>query len=134
MKIASFMALGMVFVAASAEAQTVDPTGTYISATGRTKVRVTKCGSTHCGTIVSVTGEAKDVNNPDPAKRGRNLVGLQMMSDIKPAREGYTGQLYNFRDGKTYAGKATIDGNGMNVSGCVLGGLICRSHIWTRVN
>ena len=67
-----------------ATAQTTDLSGIYVSETGRTRVRVSKCGSTHCGRIVSVTGETKDVNNPDPAKRGRDLVGLQMIWDITP--------------------------------------------------
>ncbi|KAB0269498.1 DUF2147 domain-containing protein [Microvirga brassicacearum] len=135
MRFATIMALGAILFATSAPAQqSFDPSGTYVSQSGRTRVRVSRCGAAHCGRIVSVVGETKDVNNPDPAKRGRNLVGLEMMWDVRPARGGYTGQLYNFRDGKIYAGKATFDGDAMKVSGCVLAGLICRTQTWRRAN
>jgi uncharacterized protein (DUF2147 family) len=132
MRVAAF-AVGLACLTVPALAQNPDPSGIYVSESGRTRVRVAKCGPTHCGRIISVVGQTKDLNNPDPGKRERDLVGLQMRWDIKPARDGFTGQLYNFRDGKTYSGQATFDGRGMKLSGCILGGLICRSQIWTRV-
>ena len=33
---------------------------------------------------------------------------------------------------KTYSGSATLSGNSLKMSGCVLGGLICRSQNWKR--
>lgn len=131
-------ALGVLVLAlappAPAMAQNQDPSGTYLSESGETRVRIAKCGAAYCGTIVAVQGEAKDVNNSDPALRGRNLVGVRMISDIRPSGEGFTGQLYNYKDGKTYTGKMSFaGGNAMKLSGCVLGGLICRSQTWTKV-
>jgi uncharacterized protein (DUF2147 family) len=124
---------GLLLIGA-AQAQTADPSGTYLSETGETQVRVAKCGGAYCGTIVKVDGEAKDVNNPDAGKRGRSLVGVQMISNIQPAGDDFTGQLYNYKDGKTYNGKMSFkSGNAMQLSGCVLGGLICRSQTWTKV-
>jgi uncharacterized protein (DUF2147 family) len=115
-------------------AQGQDPSGTYLSESGDTRVRIARCGAAYCGTIVSVKGEPKDVNNSDPALRGRNLVGVRMISDIQPSGEGFTGQLYNYKDGKTYSGKMSFaGGQAMKLSGCVLGGLICRSQTWTKV-
>jgi len=133
MRTAILTAIGAL-LATSAMAQSADPRGIYLSETGRTRVQVSKCGSSYCGKIISVIGQTQDVNNPDPAKRSRGLVGLQMIWDIKPAEEGFTGQLYNFRDGKVYAGKATFEGEAMRLTGCILGGLICRSQVWTRAN
>ncbi len=134
MKSAILAAFSLLLLTGAAQAQTSDPSGTYLSETGETRVRVTKCGSAFCGTIVAVQGEAKDVNNPDAGKRGRSLVGVQMISNIQPAGDGFTGQLYNYKDGKTYNGKMSFkDGNTMQLSGCVLGGLICRSQTWTKV-
>jgi uncharacterized protein (DUF2147 family) len=135
MKSATLAALGFLALAGTAQAQSSDPSGTYLSETGETRVRVAKCGSAYCGTIVAVQGEAKDVNNPDAGKRGRSLVGVQMISNIQPSSEGFTGQLYNYKDGKTYNGKMSFKGgNAMQLSGCVLGGLICRSQTWSKVN
>ncbi|QFU16256.1 DUF2147 domain-containing protein [Microvirga thermotolerans] len=127
--------LGLAVLAGPALAQSADPSGIYLSESKETRVRVAKCGNAYCGTIVSVQGEAKDVNNPDPNLRGRNLVGVQMITDIRPSGDGFTGQLYNYKDGKTYTGKMSFKGgNAMQLSGCILGGLICRSQTWTKIN
>lgn len=135
MKSAFLAAFGLIVMAGAAQAQPSDPSGTYLSESGETRVRITRCGSAYCGTIVAVQGEAKDVNNPDPAQRGRNLVGMRMISNIQPSGDGFTGQLYNYKDGKTYTGRMNFrGGNAMELSGCVLGGLICRSQTWKKVN
>jgi uncharacterized protein (DUF2147 family) len=131
----TILALGLVTLALPASAQPADPSGTYLSETGETRVRIARCGGAYCGTIISVQGEAKDVNNPDPKLKGRNLVGIQMISNIQPTAEGFTGQLYNYKDGKTYSGKMNFaGGKAMQLSGCVFGGLICRSQTWAKVN
>jgi uncharacterized protein (DUF2147 family) len=118
----------------SALAQAGDPTGTWLTESGDTRVRIAKCGAAWCGTIVAST-HPKDVNNPDAAKRDRALVGVQMISEIVPSGDGFSGQLYNPQDGKTYLGKLKLTGaKEMQLSGCILGGLFCRSQTWTKVN
>lgn len=135
MKPVLYAVFGILVLANPVVAQAQDPSGTYLSETGETRVRIAKCGSAFCGTIVAVQGEAKDVNNPDPQLRTRNLVGVQMISNIQPAGEAFTGSLYNYKEGKTYTGKMNFKGgNAMQLSGCILGGLICRSQTWTKVN
>lgn len=135
MKPLHLAALGLFLLVGAAQAQTSDPSGTYLSESGETRVRVAKCGQAYCGTIIAVQGESKDVNNPDPKLKERNLVGVQMISNIQPSGEGFTGQLYNYKDGRTYTGKMSFaGGNAMQLSGCVLGGLICRSQTWKKVN
>lgn len=135
MKPLHLAALGLFLLVGTAQAQTSDPSGTYLSESGETRVRVAKCGQAYCGTIIAVQGESKDVNNPDPKLKERNLVGVQMISNIQPSGEGFTGQLYNYKDGRTYTGKMSFaGGNAMQLSGCVLGGLICRSQTWKKVN
>ncbi|NIX77211.1 DUF2147 domain-containing protein [Microvirga terricola] len=134
MKSATLAGLGLLLLAGAVNAQPADPSGTYLSESGETRVKIAKCGSAYCGTIVSVQGEAKDVNNPDASLRSRNLVGVHMITDIQPAGDGFSGQLYNYKDGKTYTGKMSFQGQAMKLSGCVFGGLICRSQTWTKVN
>lgn len=129
----SFMAA--LALAAPVLAQGQDPSGTYLSESGDTRVRIARCGGAYCGTIVAVRGEAKDVNNPDAGLRSRGLVGVQMISNIRPSGDGFEGSLYNYKDGRTYSGRMNFSGgNAMQLSGCVLGGLICRTQTWTRVN
>jgi hypothetical protein len=89
MKFLSLAAIGLFLLTGAAQAQSPDPSGTYLSESGDTRVRIARCGSAYCGTIVAVQGEAKDVNNPNAGLKGRNLVGVQMISNIQPAGGGF---------------------------------------------
>lgn len=44
----------------------------------------------------------------------------------------YSGEITDPKNDKTYSGSATLAGNNLKMSGCVLGGLICRSQNWKR--
>lgn len=97
-------------------------------------MRITPCGGAFCGAIVWVSKPGKDVNNPDASKRERSLIGVQMVTMKPQGGASYTGHLYNYQDGKTYSGKASVSSAGLELSGCVLGGLICRAQTWTRAD
>jgi uncharacterized protein (DUF2147 family) len=113
-----------------------EPAGTWLTESGETRVRIAKCGAAHCGTIVWVKDGGKDEQNPNAALRSRSLVGVQMIGNMQPSGDGaWSGSLYNYKDGKTYSGKMRLKGSSaLELSGCVLGGIICRSQNWTRVN
>lgn len=125
----------IVLASLSLPASAQDTTGTWLTASGETRVRIAPCGGNVCGTIVWVknTG-AKDANNPNAALKNRNLVGVSMIQ-MKPAGDRkWSGTLYNPQDGKTYSGTLTQnDANSLSLSGCVAG-IFCRSQTWTRVN
>lgn len=114
----------------------LDPSGTWLTPGGDAHIRISRCGGGYCGTVAKIlTGETRDVNNPDPALRGRSLVGVALSNDMHPTPEGWEGSLYNFRDGKTYTGKLAMKSqNALELAGCVLGGLICKRQVWSRVN
>ena len=46
----------------------------------------------------------------------------------------YSGEITDPANNKTYSGKASLNGNKLKMSGCVLGGLICKSQNWQRLN
>ncbi|MGL4290629.1 MAG: DUF2147 domain-containing protein [Phreatobacter sp.] len=119
----------------AAPAAANDPRGTWLSQSGETRVRFADCGGQLCGTIVASSGQSRDEKNEDAALRGRNLVGIRMITMRANGANAWQGSLYNFQDGKTYNGRMTMpSANSMSLSGCVLGGLICRSQTWSRVN
>ena len=108
--------------------------GTWQSESGKTRVKMSKCGGSVCGTIVWVKNPGKDVKNQDASKRGRNLVGIRMVKFSETGANEYEGTLYNDENGKTYSGKMSLSSaNKMKMSGCIAGGLICHSTSWTRV-
>ena len=45
----------------------------------------------------------------------------------------YAGSITDPADDKTYKGKAKLNGSSMKMSGCVLGGLICKGQNWTKL-
>lgn len=126
---------GGLAVASPARAQGAgDLSGVWLTQSGESKVRLAPCGGAICGVITWTKAGGADVKNPDAAKRSRPLAGLQMIHDMKRGADGvYQGKLYNPQDGKTYTGKLTqSNANTLKLSGCVMGGLICKSQTWTR--
>lgn len=115
-----------------AVAQEPKITGTYVNESGGTKVRLSECDAGICGTIVWMKNPVNDVNNPDASKHDRPVVGLQAVTLKSTGSGAYTGSLYDTESGKTYAGKAKFSEQSVELSGCVLGGLICKSSIWRR--
>ena len=127
---ALWLLLGSVAVAQQGR----DATGLWLTETGASKVRISRCGDGYCGTLASVAGPGLDAKNPDPALRSRSLVGVQIMNTRTAGAKGYEGTLYNPNDGKTYAGTMTIKGTDVvEVSGCVMS-VFCKSQTWKRVN
>jgi uncharacterized protein (DUF2147 family) len=106
--------------------------GTYVNESGGTKVRLSECEAGICGTIVWMKNPVNDVNNPDASKHDRPVVGLQAVTLKSTGSGSYTGSLYDTESGKTYAGKAKFSEASVQLSGCVLGGLLCKSQTWRR--
>lgn len=122
----------LVGLAAPAHAAPGDPSGLWLTETGKSRVKVVPCGGGYCGTIVSAPGKALDANNPDPSLRGRSVIGVQILDARKPDGAGFSGTLYNPNDGKTYSGSLKLTKpDALEVSGCVLG-FLCKSQTWTR--
>jgi uncharacterized protein (DUF2147 family) len=126
-------------------AQPTDVVGVWLNPKANTRVRVSPCGAALCGNIVWLkssndpqTGAPlTDKNNPDPENRNRPILGMQIITDLKPGRAAgeWTGKIYSPNEGKTYDASFSMEGpNGLKMEGCQLAGLICRSQTWTRVN
>jgi uncharacterized protein (DUF2147 family) len=118
----------------------LDPIGTWRTDEGKATVRVADCGGALCATIVSLkepndpsSGRPKtDSNNVDASKRNRPIVGLQILTALRPqGANKWTGQVYNPEDGKTYDATVVLENaNVLKVQGCVL--FLCETHTWTR--
>jgi uncharacterized protein (DUF2147 family) len=118
-----------------------EATGVWRMENGRVTVRVAHCGSNLCGTVVGLKkprddkGRPRlDKENPNPALRRRPVVGLTILSNMKPQVDGYwTGTIYNRDDGNTYSSNMTLqNANTMRVKGCVAS-VFCSSMKFVRL-
>lgn len=136
-------AVAVAFGAATAVAKAADITGTWLTEGGASKIRLEPCGAAMCGKLVwlrepidSKTGSpVTDRKNPDPALRGRPLLGIVLIDGIKPAEDAgeWAAHAYNADDGKTYEVTLKLDDEGkLELEGCGLGGMICQGETWTR--
>ena len=78
---------------------------------------------------------AIDDNNPDPALRSRQLIGLNMLSDLKATGTEYSGgKIYDPGNGKTYNCSMRVEGDILKVRGSLdKRGLVGRTMDWYRV-
>ncbi len=91
-------------------------------------IEIKPCGPALCGTLIqSFDGAGVDMESEN--------VGKQIVWDMMPAGDGYyaDGKVWAPDRDKTYTAKMQLSGETLAVSGCVLGGLICRASDWTRV-
>jgi uncharacterized protein (DUF2147 family) len=133
----SYLAAVIACIAVS-PALAAEPTGVWVTPEAKSRVQISKCGDALCGTIISLNepkgpdGKPKlDTKNQNEAQRTRPLVGLPLLSGMKPSGDQWEGSIYNPEDGKTYKAKMALDGATLNVSGCVAA-VFCKMQNWTR--
>ncbi len=114
-----------------------DPHGLWLTEGGKSHVELGPCKRDEqrlCGKIVWLRKPRKDVKNDDESLRDRDLVGIDVVWDLKHEGEGMwdDGEIYNPEDGETYDSEMeVIDADTVEVSGCVW--FICKTQTWKRV-
>jgi len=135
--IAALAMLAALFGASSASA---DPKGLWLAQDGA-HVKVAMCGGALCAIIATPksaydpeTGRPwTDKHNPDPAQRGRPLVGVPVLYGLVQEGPGrWSGRLYNIDNGNSYAGHLLELGpTTIRVEGCAIG--ICGGQNMSRI-
>ena len=137
-------AIAMVSAQAFGQSGALDPAGTWLTEDGRAKIRLEHCGEGNeklCGFVawmkdaLNDKGQPRtDLKNPDPAKRSRPSLGLQIMAGLKPEDPThFAGEIYNADDGKMYAVTVAIEKPAeVEIRGCLLR-FLCGSQTWARV-
>jgi uncharacterized protein (DUF2147 family) len=142
MRVSSITAIAFCFLTSTALA--ANPEGNWLSEDGGTKVHISTCGGNKlCATLIwldhpidPATGKPKtDKLNPDPAKRTRPLIGLQVVNALAPSGPNtWSGRIYNADDGHTYKARLMVESESVaKVQGCMLA-VLCKTHTWTRAN
>lgn len=122
-----FAAIALMLAAGVAQAdpaeglwQTQEDDGAYAHVT------MAPCGPAFCGQISKTFKDGAEYQSPN--------LGKQIVIDMVPGGDGsYAGQVWRPSNNKIYTGKMSISGNSMKLSGCVAGGLFCKSQSWTRI-
>jgi len=117
-----------------------DPTGLWLDKDGWT-IRIQPCGVDLCAVIVSVkplldaaTGRPPtDRNNADASKRSRPLVGVEVLSGMRPnGANKWSGQLYDPDRGQTLSGNLLeLNQDTIRIEGCLL--MLCGGEELHRV-
>ena len=126
--------ISLMFAASLAGAHLTPEQGLWRTADGSAHVLLSSCGGNLCGTIRwSRDPAVRDLHNPNPAARGRPLVGTVVIQDV--GRDGGRwsgGRLYVPRTGRSYPARLRLESRDLLlVEGCRFG--ICRGERWTRV-
>ena len=98
--------------------------GGWARADGKTKIHVASCGAEICARNTwvkhGVSGEH---------------VGDRLILKVKPAGpEHWSGTAFDPQRKQTYAIKVHVTARHMTTQGCVMGGFVCQSMGWTRLN
>ncbi len=130
-----FLAAGLMSLLPITAAFAQSPAGEWVVKDGTAHIRIVPCGDAFWGVISWTKGPAgKDVNNPDPAKRDRSVMGMPILINMHPGEGQWDGEVYNAENGETYTSHISLLGpDTLKIEGCVLGGLICGGENWTRV-
>lgn len=91
-------------------------------------IRIAPCGEALCGTLVQSFDSA---GNPMQSEN----VGRQLIWDTTPSDQSgqYRGMLHSPDRGRDYRSRLVLSGDALTVSGCVMGGAICREGgTWQR--
>jgi len=96
------------------------PVGLWLTEEKEGKVRIEPCGANLCGYSVD-------------AKSNEN--GEQVLINMKPAKDKWTGRIYDPKSGSTYDSTIALKGTDtLRVQGCALGGMFCGGQTWSRLN
>jgi len=112
-----------------------DPTGEWLVANGKAKIRIDRCDGALWGLVSWEKEAGTDSNNPNSALRSRPTLGLHILVAMRPTKSNlWEGEIYNPENGKTYKSRLSMTSSDLlRVEGCMLG-FLCGGENWTRVS
>lgn len=136
---------GVFLVTATGGALAADPLGVWLTEGRDAAVAIAPCGGDWlllCGRIVwlkDATDESGrprlDSRNPDPARRGRPICGLEVMGGLRPSDPDSWdgGSVYNPQDGRIYRGDmALLTDSTLRVRAYLGVPFFGQTQVWTR--
>ena len=106
-------------------------TGAWVNPENTIQVETSICGELLCGWVVAADAAAiRDARDAGTV----TLIGTRLLLDYRQAGPAlWRGRLFLPDEGKSYVSSIQqLSTNAIKVSGCILGGWICRSQVWHR--
>jgi len=132
-----------IVVATTTAGAAAAPIGLWYAEGGAAQVAIEPCGGELCGRVVWLRSplddegcDLRDRHNPDPALRGRRVVGLEVLRGLRPRPDGTwaSGSIYDPGTGNTYTCQVALDGaDRLRLRGYVAIPLLGRTETWIRV-
>jgi uncharacterized protein (DUF2147 family) len=122
----------LALLASPAWAQGGGVEGVWSNPKGTVQVRTGSCGDKLCGWVVWASPKAQD----DARKAGAApLIGTALLRGYRSSGTAqWAGEVFVPDRQASYTSTITlIDSQTLRVSGCILGGLLCKSQLWHRV-
>jgi len=132
---------GLLLVSTSVTARSQNAlTGDWLVEDKSIRVRVISCPPALWGYVAAERTPGKDMNNPDPAMRGRPMLGVPLLINLHETEQGlWAGKIYDPKGtavtagGKQYDVTARLTPKGqLEVRGC-MGKIFCGGQDWTKV-
>lgn len=132
------IAIAALAFAQAIPAQAAEPiTGKWVTADKDAVVTIARCGKSFCGRISRFLEtppegrDQRDVNNPDPAKRSRRILGLPVLTSFRIDDDLWRGRIYDPKSGKDYRSVIRrLSPTRLEVKGCI--GPFCQTQVWSR--
>jgi len=109
-----------------------DLAGVWRNPKNTVHVRISRCGSNVCGTVVWASAQAQA--KAREAGNG-NLIGTQLFREFRSeGQTAWAGRVFVPDMGRTFSGQLRLQNrNAVVARGCLLGRLLCKSQVWARV-
>lgn len=133
--IGQLAAVALAVVVASPLAAAEPVSGRWLTADRDAVIAIAPCGQKLCGTIERFLVappqglDQRDVNNKDPQKRSRKLLGMPILTGFALEGGVWRGQIYDPKSGKTYRSVLERAGKALKVKGCI--SVFCQTQTWT---
>ena len=122
------LAAAMVLAASNPSAEAIE--GHWMHPEQTVIIRLEPCGDVMCGTVTWATERAQR----DARKGADRLIGARLLTGFQRNKKGiWKGRIFVPDYDLQVSGKIQpLDANRLKVSGCALGGLLCRTQVWKR--
>jgi uncharacterized protein (DUF2147 family) len=117
---------------ASAAGATTDVFGVWRNPKNSVHVDIRPCGDSACGYVVWASEKARKAAFEGS---GKELVGQQLFREFVKISDEWRGRVFVPDLNRTFSGGARLrDDTHLEARGCVLGRILCKTQLWTRIS